>query len=143
VEEFIACDMYPLVAGVSFDRLTTCVTPVSKLKVPLKKFVAVRKDNDEDDIQFLARVELEVEGIVGSCTKPEHDAFLSHVHNRGQLNHIFELAGVAYGPWPMPGTKEFTEAAKKKGLDAAGKNPIKHPKVAGKKKMETTKAAPS
>jgi hypothetical protein len=53
------------------------------LKVPLPKFTAVRKDDDEDDVQFLARVELEAEGIVGSYTKPEHDACLAHVCNGG------------------------------------------------------------
>jgi hypothetical protein len=41
------------------------------LKVPLPKFVAIRKDDDKDNIQFFVRVELEAEGIVGSYTKPE------------------------------------------------------------------------
>jgi hypothetical protein len=83
VEEFIACGMYPLVADAGFDRVATRTTPASKLKVPLPKFLAVRKDDNEDDVQFLVRVELEAEGIVGSYTKPEHDACLAHVHNRG------------------------------------------------------------
>jgi hypothetical protein len=39
-------------------RVTDGVTPGSRLKLPLSKFHAVRKD-DEDDVQFLARVELE------------------------------------------------------------------------------------
>jgi hypothetical protein len=51
--------------------VTTCVMPVSQLKVPLPKFVAIRKDDDKDNIQFFVRVELEAEGIVGSYTKPE------------------------------------------------------------------------
>jgi hypothetical protein len=80
VEEFIACGMYPLVTNVRFDWVTTFVTPVSKFKVPMPKFMAIHKDNDEDDIQFLVRVELEAEGIAGSYTKLEHHACL-HLHN--------------------------------------------------------------
>jgi hypothetical protein len=59
------------------------------------------------------------------------------------LNHIFEIVGVSYGPRPMPDTKEFTEAMRKRKLDAARKNPSKHLKAAGKKKKEATVVAPS
>jgi hypothetical protein len=69
MEEFVACSMHPLAAGVDFDKVATLVTPMSKLRVPLPKFVAVCKD-DEDDVQFLSRVELEAKGIVGSYTFP-------------------------------------------------------------------------
>jgi hypothetical protein len=143
VEEFIACSMYPLAVGASFDRVATRTTPVSKLKVPLSKFATVRKDDNEDDVQFLARVELEAEDIVGSYTKVEHDACLAHVCNRGRLNRVFELAGVTYGPRPVSDIDEFTEATRKRNLDTAGKNPSKRPKAAEKKKMEAAKAAPS
>jgi hypothetical protein len=131
MEEFIACSMYSLAAGAGFDRVATCMTPVSMLKVPLPKFIVVRKDDNEDDVQFLARVELEVEGIVGIYT------------NRGWLNHIFELVGVTYGPRFVPGTDEFTEVVRKRKLYAAGKNSSKRTKAAGKKKMEVAKVAPS
>jgi hypothetical protein len=99
VEEFVACGVYPLAAGAGFDRVVTCTTLVSKWKVLLPKFIAAHKD----DVQFLARVELEAEGIAGSYTKPEHDACLAHMHNGGRLNRVFELAGVTYGPRPMLG----------------------------------------
>jgi hypothetical protein len=58
VEEFVACGMHPLAAGISFE-IEILVTLVSKLRVPLPKFVVVRRD-DEDNVQFLGRVELEV-----------------------------------------------------------------------------------
>jgi hypothetical protein len=109
VEEFVACGMHPLATGVGFDKVATLVTPVSKLRVPLPKFVAAHRD-DEDDAQFLARLELEAEGIVGSYTRPEHDACVMNLRNRGHLNRVFELAKVAYGPRPEPSTEEFTEA---------------------------------
>jgi hypothetical protein len=43
----------------------------------------------------------------------------------------------------MPGTNEFTNFMRKRKLDAAGKNPRKRPKAAGKKKMDVVKIAPS
>jgi hypothetical protein len=98
-----------LAAGVGFDKVATLVTRVSKLRVPLPKFVVVHKDS-EDDVQFLARVELEAEGIVGSYTRPEHDACITNLRNGGCLNWVFKLVEVAYGPRPEPGTEEFTEA---------------------------------
>jgi hypothetical protein len=98
VEEFLACGKYPLVAGVSFDRVTDGVTPVSRLKLPLPKFVVIKKD-DEDDVQFLARVELDFEGVVGSYTYLEHNACVASLCNEGCLNCVFELA---LGPSPRP-----------------------------------------
>jgi hypothetical protein len=142
VQEFVACGMHPLAASVGFDKVATLVTPVLKLKMPLPKFVAVRKD-DEDGVQFLARVELEVEGIVGSYTRPEHEACVANLHNGDCLNRVFELAEVAYGPRPEPGTEVFTEASKKRRMDAIGKNPGKHARVLRKEKVETVKAAVS
>jgi hypothetical protein len=59
------------------------------------------------------------------------------------LNHVFELARVAFGPRAMPGTDEFTEAMRKRNLDAAGKNPSKRLKAVEKKKMDAVKVAPS
>jgi hypothetical protein len=142
VEEFIACGMYSLAVGVDINRVATRMTLVSKLKVPLPKFTIVRKDDNEDDVQFLAWVELEAESIVGSYTKVLV-ASLAHVRNRGRLNHVFELARVAFGPHAMPGTDEFTEAVRKRNLDAAGKNPSKRLKAVEKKKMDVVKVAPS
>jgi hypothetical protein len=109
VEEYLACGMQPLFTSVSFDGVADSVTPVSRLKLPLPKFEAVRKD-DEDDIPFLARVELDVEGVVGIYTHPKHDACLAILRNGGRLNRVFELAGVAYKSHLVPGTNAFTEA---------------------------------
>jgi hypothetical protein len=106
--------------------------------MPLPKFVDVRKD-DEDNVEFLARVELEAKGIVRSYTHPEHDSCITNLHDRGHLNRVFELAEVAYGPWPELGTEEFTEASKKRRMDAAGKNPGKRVRALRKKKVETMK----
>jgi hypothetical protein len=44
--------------------------------MPLPKFVAARRDG-EDDAEFLARVELEAKVVVGSYTHPEHNAFIA------------------------------------------------------------------
>jgi hypothetical protein len=138
VEEYMVCGMYPLSTSVSFERVADGVTPVSGLKLPLPKFRAVRKD-DEDDVQFLARVELEVEGVMGSYTHLEHDVCMAGLRNRGQLNYVFELAGVPYGPWSVSGTIAFTEASKKRMMHAAGKTCVKRVKVPRKKKAESVK----
>jgi hypothetical protein len=50
VEEFVPCGVYPLATDVSFDQVSIAMTPVSKMKIPLPKFVAGRKD--DDDINF-------------------------------------------------------------------------------------------
>jgi hypothetical protein len=104
MEEYLACGMYPLSASVSFERVADGVTPASRLKLLLLKFEAIRKD----DVQFLARVELDAEGVVGSYTRPEHDVCMTGLCNRSRLNRVFELVGVAYGSRPVPGTDAFT-----------------------------------
>jgi hypothetical protein len=91
------------------------VTPVSKLRVPLPRFVAIHKD-DKDDMKFLVGVELETEGILGSYTRPEHDVCITNLCNGGRLNRVIELVGVTYGPGLEPGTMEFTEASKKRKI---------------------------
>jgi hypothetical protein len=97
VEEYLTCGMSSLSIDISFERVADGVTPVSRLKLPLPKFHAMRM-HDEDDVQFLARVELEAEGIVGIYTCPEHDVCMAGQPNGGRLNRVFELAGVSYGP---------------------------------------------
>jgi hypothetical protein len=62
VEEYLACEMYPLSAGVGFEKVTNGVTPVLRLKLPLPKFRIERKD-DKDDVQFVERVELEMKSV--------------------------------------------------------------------------------
>jgi hypothetical protein len=140
VEEYLACSMYPLSTNVSFKRGADGVTPTSRLKLPLPMFGAVHKD-DEGDVQFLVRVELEAEGVVGSYTRPEHDTCIGGLRNGGRLNNVFELVGVAYRSHPVPGTDAFTEDLKKRKMDAAGKTSVKRVKEIGKKKGETVKIA--
>jgi hypothetical protein len=139
MEEFLVCGVYPLAANVGFDKVAVGVTPISKLKMPLPKFVAARKD-DEDDVKFLARIELDAEGIVGSYTLPEHDACFIGLCNGGRLNHVFKPVGVAYRPHLVPSSDAFIEASKKRKADAAGKAPVKRPRASGKKKGEFVKA---
>jgi hypothetical protein len=111
VEEFVPCSVRPLGASVSFDQVLIGVTPVLKLKVPVPDFVASHKD-DEDDVKFLARVELDAKVIAGSCTHSEHDSCITGLHNEGHLNRVLGLTGVAYGPHSVPDFDAFTEASK-------------------------------
>jgi hypothetical protein len=84
-------------------------------------------------------VELEAENVVGSYSHPEHEACLKCLQNGGRLNRVFELAGVAYGPRPEPGTEAQVEASKKRKVDAYGKTVGKHAKIQAKKKTELFK----
>jgi hypothetical protein len=92
MEEFVSYDVWPLAVSVSFDQVTVGTTPMLKMKVPLPKFVAARRDG-EDDAEFLARVELEAKVIVSSYTHPEHDACIASPQNNGHLNRVLELVG--------------------------------------------------
>jgi hypothetical protein len=62
VEEFVSCGVWPLAAGVDFEHMKVRETPVLKLKVPLPRF-PFRHQDDEDDIELLARVEQEARVI--------------------------------------------------------------------------------
>jgi hypothetical protein len=91
MQEFIACNICPLVVGISFEQVKVGMTPVSKMKVPLPRFAVAREDDDN----FLARVEKEARVLVGSYTCPEHEA-CAVLSNNGRLNRELELVG-----WPM------------------------------------------
>jgi hypothetical protein len=129
----ISVEILPITTLLAVVEQETGFVPPN-IEALIRTKTIVRKDDNEDDVQFLVRVELEAEGIVGSYTKAEHDACLAHVHNRGRLNRVFELAGVSYGSRAVSGTDEFTEAVRKRKLDVAGKNPRKHLKMVEKRK---------
>jgi hypothetical protein len=128
----LACVMYPLSISISFEGITNNVTRVSRVKLPLSKFHTIRSD-EEDDVQFLAMVELEAESVVGGYSRPEHDACVASLPNGGLLNRVFKLAGVAYGPRPEPSTEAHAEGLKKRKIDAYSKPSNKRAKVPVKK----------
>jgi hypothetical protein len=136
MEEFIACNVWPLAAGISFERVKVGVTPISKLKVPLPKFAVARED-DEDNAGFLTRVEKEARVLVGSYTRLEHEA-CAILPNNDRLNCILELAGVAYGPRPTPVS---VEVLKKMKADSVGKTVPKRPKAIEKKRADSAKGS--
>jgi hypothetical protein len=61
--------------------------------------------------------------------------------NGGRLNWVFELADVLYGSRPVPSTDAFTEASRKRKMDAARKMTVKRAKAAEKKKAESVNIA--
>jgi hypothetical protein len=103
-------------------------TPVSWLKIPLPNF-PLRREGEEDDVRFLARVEQEARNIVDGYTRAEHEARLTSITNNSRLNRVLELVGVSYGPCPVPVS---TEVLKKRKVDAIAKVSGKRPKVAEK-----------
>jgi hypothetical protein len=101
VEEFVSCSVSPLAAGISFEHVKVGLTPTSKLKVHLPRFPLSPEDH-EDGAGFLARVEQDGRAIVGSYTRAKHEAYVVGLQNNAHLNRVLELAGVAYGPRPVP-----------------------------------------
>jgi hypothetical protein len=85
IEEFFTCRLYPLAANSRLGEVAEGITPPSKLKVPLPKFRVVQS-NEEDDVKFWARVELEAENNIGAYGCPEHEACSKPLPNRGRLN---------------------------------------------------------
>jgi hypothetical protein len=112
VEEFLACGMYPLLVGFSFRNVTTGMTAVSKVKMPLPIF-PVEAVSTEDANCFLATVKTDAEKILGSYGPREHDVcMIAKLPNGGCLNRVFEQMGVPYAPHPLTGTEAFTTATK-------------------------------
>jgi uncharacterized protein YbaP (TraB family) len=90
------------------------LTPASSLKVLLPNFPLSREG--EDDVQLLARVEQEARNIVGGYTHTKHEACIASLPNNDHLNHLLEVARVAYGSHPVPVSMEVL---KKRKADAA------------------------
>jgi hypothetical protein len=129
VEEFVSCGIWPLSIGVDFEQVKVDLTPFSQHKVPLLNFPLSHEDG-EDDVQLLARDEQKDRNIMGGYTHTEHEAYIASLPNNGRLNHVLDVAGLAYGPRPVPVS---TEVLKKRKADAAVKVSPKRPKVTEKK----------
>jgi hypothetical protein len=67
---------------------------------------------------------------VGNYTCTDHEACLASIPNNDCLNRVLKLAGVSYGPRPVPVS---AEVLKKRKADVAAKVSGKRPKVAEKK----------
>jgi hypothetical protein len=87
MEEFVSCGVWPLAAGINFEHVKVGEMPVSKLKVLLPK-ISLRRQDDEDDTELLARVEQEARIIVDSYTCTEHKACIAGLQNNSRLNRV-------------------------------------------------------
>jgi hypothetical protein len=105
----------------------------------LLNFPLHRKD-EEDDVQFLTRVEQEARNIVGGYTCMEHKACIASIPNNDRLNRVLEIAGVGYASRPVPIS---AEVLKKRKEDAATKVLGKCPKVGEKKGAMAVKVSGS
>jgi hypothetical protein len=139
VKEFMSCGIWPVSVSVDFEHVKVDLTPVSQLKVPLPNFPLSCEDG-EDDVQLLARVEQEARNIMGGYTRAEHKACIASLPNNGHLNHVLEVARVAYGPRSVPVS---AEVLKKRKADAAVKVSAKRPKATEKKGVGLAKVSRS
>jgi hypothetical protein len=139
VKEFMSCGIWLVSVSVDFEHVKVDLTPVSQLKVPLPNFPLSCEDG-EDDVQLLVRVEQEARNIMGDYTRAEHKACIASLPNNGRLNHVLEVARVAYGPRLVPIS---AEVLKKRKADAAVKVSAKHPKATEKKGVGLAKVSGS
>jgi hypothetical protein len=103
----VACKMYPLASSFGFSGVTVGTTPVSNVQTPLLVFPVGAVSVEGADC-LLAEVEIEAERILESFRLKEYDApSMVNLPNGGRLNHVFEQMGLAYAPWPLPGTEVF------------------------------------
>jgi hypothetical protein len=105
--------MILLSVNFGFTKIVDGETLVSKVLLPLPLFPLAMLQGESND-HFLVRVELDVENVVGSYGRAEHDALIKAMPNEGRLNRVFKKAGVAYRRSPQPSTEASTEAANKK-----------------------------
>jgi hypothetical protein len=85
-DEFLACGIYPLSAGFGFKSVTTGMTTMSKVEMPLPVFPMETISTEITD-RFLVKVEKDAEKILGSYGPKEHDACeMAKLSNGGCLN---------------------------------------------------------
>jgi hypothetical protein len=87
IEEYLACGLFP--ASIGFSEITDGETLASKVTLPLPEFPLTKFRGESDD-HFRVRVELDVENVVGTYSRPEHDACVLALLNGGRLNRVFK-----------------------------------------------------
>jgi hypothetical protein len=82
-------------------------------------------------------------GAAGEALRTTHgvrNGCVANLPNNGHLNHVLEVAGVSYGPHPVPIS---VEVLKKRKADATAKVSGKSPKVTEKKGLTPAKVSGS
>jgi hypothetical protein len=86
IVENVACKVYPLAAGFSFDIVTLGMTPVSKVETSLPLFVGKNVAAKHTN-HVLSEIEMEAERVLGSFRPKEYDALrTANIPNGGRLN---------------------------------------------------------
>jgi hypothetical protein len=70
IDEFMASRIWLLCAGLDFGEVEA-LTLISKVVVPLPKFVAAKHDGETDE-QFVAKVAEQADKLIGRYTWKEH-----------------------------------------------------------------------
>jgi hypothetical protein len=130
VQDFLACEMYPLASSFGFRDVTVGTTTVSKVKAPLPVF-PIEPVSTEDAGRLLTKVETNIERTLGNFVPNKHNALATgKLLNDGRLNWVFEQMGILYTPRPLPGTKASQAATHKCKADMSKKATTKKPRVA-------------
>jgi hypothetical protein len=86
VQDFLACEMYPLASSFGFRDVTVGTTTVSKVKAPLPVF-PIEPVSTEDAGRLLTKVETNIERTLGNFVPNKHNALATgKLLNDGRLN---------------------------------------------------------
>jgi hypothetical protein len=132
VEEYMACGLFPLSTSFNFGKIAVGETLVSKLTIPLPDFSVARR-LEETNVGFRARVELAVVNVIGWYAHGEHKVCVEMILNGGQVDKVFEQAGVPCGTCMEPSSKACKEDAKKRKSNIGARPSGKWAKVSGQK----------
>jgi hypothetical protein len=129
VEEYIACKMYPLVAGFGLDSVLLGMTPVSKVETPLPLFTVGNVAVEHAD-HLLAEIETEAKKVLGSFEPKEYDALcMVKILNGSRLNRVLEQMGVPYASRPLPVTEASHATIKKWKAEVSRRQVVKRAKL--------------
>jgi hypothetical protein len=129
VEEYVACNVYPLAASFSFESAPLGMTLVPKVETPLPLF-AVGTIAAEHADHFLAKVKTKTERVLGSFGPRKYNALMiANIPNGGHLNHVLEQMGAPYFPRPQPGSAASQSTNEKWKAEVAKKPATKKAKA--------------
>jgi hypothetical protein len=94
MEEYMACGLFTLSASFNLGEIADGEIPVLKLAIPLLEFPVAKRLEEMND-GFWVRVDLLTMIFVGQYALREHKVCVETVLNRGQVNQVFEQAGMS------------------------------------------------
>jgi hypothetical protein len=114
VEEFIACGVWLLAYGLDLGAVKLCPMSFLDNRMVLSLAFAIEL-RGRNAVAFISEVETEAMRIVGKYSaKTELTRSWDIRGSNVKVNHVFELNGIRYGPYPKEGSTEARDERGKK-----------------------------